>query len=167
MRGNARLVFTILLVLTAMSIFATSDALPQTVASHFGGNNLANGWMSRDGYVLFMLCFSLGVPLFMVLTIGWLPRFMPRLVNLPNRDYWLSEERRDEALAYLLEHAYRMGSVTLLFMLGLHLLVLDANQAHPARLAGGLLILLILLMLLFFAALGVWTLALLRRFRKP
>jgi Domain of unknown function (DUF1648) len=164
MRGNARLVFTLLLVLTAMSIFATSDALPQTVASHFGANGRANGWMSRDGYVLFMLCFSLGVPLFMVLTIGWLPRVMPRLINLPNRDYWLSGERRDEALGYLLAHAYRLGSVTLLFMLGLHLLVLDANTVQPPRLAGGLLV---LLMVLLFAALGLWTLALLRRFRRP
>ncbi len=164
MRSNARLVFTILLVLTAMSIFATSDALPQTVASHFGRSNLANGWMSRDGYVVFMLCFSLGVPLFVVVAIGWLPRVMPRLVNLPNREYWLSGERREEALDYLLEHAYRLGSVTLLFMLGVQLLVLDANKAQPPRLASGLLV---LLMVLLFAALGLWTLALLRRFRKP
>jgi hypothetical protein len=164
MRGNARLVFTILLVLTAMAIFATSDALPQTVASHFGASGRANGWMSRDGYVLFMLCFALGVPLFMVLTIGWLPRVMPRLINLPNRDYWLSGERRDEALDYLLEHAYRIGSLTLLFMLGVHLLVLDANEVRPPRLAGGLLA---LLLVLFLAALGIWTVALMRRFRKP
>jgi hypothetical protein len=164
MRGNARLVFTILLVLTAMSIFATSDALPQTVASHFGGNNLANGWMSRDGYVLFMLCFSLGVPLFVVLTVGWLPRAVPRMINLPNRDYWLSGERREEALDYLLEHGYRLGSIVLLFMLGIHLLVLDANMARPPRLAGGLLL---LLMVLLCAALGLWALALMRRFRRP
>jgi len=164
LRGKARLVFAILLVVTAMSIFATSDALPQTVASHFGGNNLANGWMSRDGYVVFMLCFALGVPLFLVLTIGGLPRAMPRLVNLPNREYWLSGERQKESLDYLLEHAYRLGSVTLLFALGVHLLVLDANTAQPPRLASGLLV---GLMALFFAALGLWALALMRRFRKP
>jgi len=156
--------FIAMVAVTAAMIAATSSGLPDPVATHFGGGGRANGWMSRDGYVVFMLCFALGVPLFLVLTIGGLPRAMPRLVNLPNREYWLSGERQKESLDYLLEHAYRLGSVTLLFALGVHLLVLDANAAQPPRLASGLLV---GLMALFFAALGLWALALMRRFRKP
>jgi len=139
-RGNAKLVFTILLVLTGMSIFATSDALPLRVAIRFGTNDLADGWMSRDRYLVFTLCVSLGVPLALVAALGWLPR-----------------------VDFLREHAYRLGSVALLFALGVHLLVLQANEAQPPRLASGLLVGLLALLV---AALAAWSLSLLRHVRK-
>ena len=140
MRGRSRLVFAILLVLTAMTLFATTDALPQVVATHFGANDLADGWMSRDRYLVFMLCFSLGLPLALVAALGWLPR-----------------------REVLRAHAYRLGSLALLLALGVQLLVLDANAARPPRLAGGLLG---ALLALFLAALALWGLFLVRGLRR-
>ena len=140
MGGRSRLVFAILLVLTAMTLAATTDALPQAVAMHFGANDLADGWMSRDRYLVFMLCFSLGLPLALVAALGWLPR------------------RR-----FLRGHAYRLGSLALLLALGVQLLVLEANAARPPRLAGGLLG---ALLLVFLAALALWGFVLARALRK-
>jgi uncharacterized membrane protein len=139
-RGRAGLVFAILLVLTAMTVFATSDALPPAVAAHFGTNDLANGWMSRDRYLVFMLCFCVGLPLALVAALGWLPR-RPALRT----------------------HAYRLGILMLLLALGVHLLVLEANAARPPRLASGLLG---ALLLAFLAALALWVMGLVRGLRK-
>ncbi len=140
MRGRSRLVFAILLVLTAMTLFATTYALPQAVATHFGANDLADGWMNRDRYLVFMLSFSLGLPLALVAALGWLPR-----------------------REVLRTHAYRLGSIALLLALGVHLLVLEANAARPPRLASGLLG---ALLALFLAALALWALFLVRGLRR-
>ena len=65
-----RVLFVALLVLGPAIIWATSGALPDRVATHFGHDGLANGWMSRDGYRAFMLALGTLVPLFVVLMAG-------------------------------------------------------------------------------------------------
>ena len=61
-------------VVASSYIVATTGALPDNVASHFGPGNAANGFMTRDGYLVFMLFFALVLPLFLAAMIGLLPR---------------------------------------------------------------------------------------------
>ena len=51
--------------------------------------------------------------------------------QLPNRDYWLAPQRRDESLDFLASHGYRLGRVLIVLMTGLHYLVLVANRTEP------------------------------------
>jgi uncharacterized membrane protein len=62
-------VFLILLVSAAVFIVATSGQLPSLVASHFDAAGRPNGFMSRGGYVRFMLCFAVGLPLVVVFVL--------------------------------------------------------------------------------------------------
>jgi len=80
---------------------ASSSHLPERVATHFDARGRPDGWMSRTEHLRFMAWFGLAFPLF-VPVIVYVIRFLPdRLLNLPNRDYWLAPGRRTETMAYL------------------------------------------------------------------
>lgn len=164
MPWSALLVLAGLILAAAWYVDATVALLPDLVATHFAGDGRANGWMTREGYRVFMLLFATLLPLFVVAMAGWLPRRFPTATNVPNRHYWMAPERREAALSFLAAHACWLGCLIVLFMLGIHTLLLQANRSVPARLPERA----------FFAALGgfalallVWILVLVRRFRRP
>ena len=129
-----------LVVLICLTVFAvafviyTTGYLPETVATHFGAGNQANGWMSRNSYLFFTLSFMIGVSTFVSFCVGTLPRKFPQWTNLPNRDYWLAAERRDESLAFLSAHGKRLGCLIVMMMLGMHYIILKANHVQPPTL---------------------------------
>ncbi len=153
-----------MLLSAAGFILATVPNLPENVASHFGVGGAANGYMSRDGYQIFMLLFTIGLPAFMVTVIGSLPARYTKWSNLPHKDYWFAPEQRADSLAYLRQHAYWFGSLMVFFAAALHALVLDANARTPPHLAE---VPFFVMMAVFLAGLSVWIVLLLRRFRKP
>ena len=87
------LFFALAIAVTA-TILATSGMLPERVASHFASGGAANGWMSREAYVLIVLAMATLLPLFIVAMMARLPRrnvdcgevrALPALVPAPRR----------------------------------------------------------------------------------
>ncbi len=159
----SRPLFILVLVISAVLIGVTTDRLPVQIASHFGAGGVPNGWMSRDGYLLFMLGFALGVPLVVVLSMAILPRRMVKGINIPNRDYWLDPSRREETLRYIEAHAYWLGSLIAAFIADMHLLLIQANASQPPHLPGPLFVTLLVGFLVTLATLMV---SLMLHFRK-
>ena len=60
MNSRSFIVFVCLVVAAAAFVFSIIDQLPETVATHYGASSRANGWMTRSGYLLFMMVFLLG-----------------------------------------------------------------------------------------------------------
>lgn len=72
--------------------------LPDKVASHFDSAGQPDGWMSKTNFVAMTLLIQFGLAAIM-LGIGWLIRVLPSsMINIPNKEYWLAEERRDQTL---------------------------------------------------------------------
>jgi uncharacterized membrane protein len=161
---SAYALFLAALVGTAAFVLATTPGLPDRVGTHFGPGGAADGWMTRDGYRLYMLAFVLLFVPFIVAMVGVLPRVFPRFVNLPNRDYWLAPERREATFAFLAGHACGFGVLTLALLAGVHWLLLDANRASSPHLATAPFV---ALLATFLVLLAVWMVALFRRFRAP
>jgi hypothetical protein len=157
------LLFVMLLIAVCGLVVGTSGALPVRVASHFDAAGFANGYMTRDGYRIFMLAFSVGVPLLVVALIGWLPRLAPNLINIPNRDYWLAPERREAALAALDASALWLGCLLTALAGAVHWLVIRANAVDPPKLENGPLL---TLLGAFVAGLVCGIVVLMQRFRK-
>jgi hypothetical protein len=151
------MLFVLLLLAADGFIVATTGQLGDRVATHFDHGNLANGWMSRDGYLLFTLTFSTVLPAFVVATVGWLPRIAARSVNIPNRDYWLSPVRRAATLDSIAARAFLLGSLLAVFIAGIHALILKANATLPAQLPARLFwMLLIAFLALFLTWIGAF-----------
>lgn len=79
---------------------AWSD-LPARMASHFGPSGAADRFMARGAFVGFMAAVFCGVALLLLFGVPALIRVVPGAINLPNRDYWLSPERRERTIATL------------------------------------------------------------------
>jgi uncharacterized membrane protein len=160
----ARVSFICLTAFAIVFVVYTGSYLPETVATHFGIDGEANGWMTRGGYLLFMLSFMLGVSSFVSLVVGTLPRKFPQWTNVPNRQYWLAAERRDESLNFLSAHGKRLGCLILMMMIGMHYTVLIANHLRPPTLPASTFSSIIIG---FALALVWWIVRLYRRFAKP
>lgn len=140
---------------------ATYARLPERIASHFGANGVANGWMSRDGYVWFMVGIVTLVSVTMLAAFGSI-RYLPSaLVNIPRREYWLAPERRDDTARTLMRSGLLMVGLNSLFFLAIHLLVVAANESQPPRLSNAVWAMLAA----FLATTGVITLRLIWRFK--
>lgn len=162
MRHLQPAVFAVAMLATAAFVIATTPALPPRVATHFGPAGLADGWMTRDGYRLFMLFFIAVLPLGIVAAMGWLPRVRPGWINIPNREHWLAPERRDETVVYLRAHACWLGVLMEALIAAIHYALLAANAASPPRLSTPLFV---ALLVGFLVGLGLWIAALYRRLR--
>jgi serine/threonine-protein kinase len=156
-------VLAVLIALAALLIALTTDRLPERVATHFGFDNAANAWMSRDVYQLFMLAFAVFFPLLIVGLVAGLPRLFPNQVNIPNKSYWLAPERRAESLEFLSAHGFRLGWLIVALSASLHLVILRANALVPPKLPGTAFVTVLAATLVGIAA---WIFALYARFRK-
>ncbi len=162
MRHLPPALFLLAVLAAAAFVVATTPALPPRVATHFGPAGLADGWMTRDGYRLFMLFLIVVLPLGIVAAVGLLPRVRPGWINIPNRKHWLAPERRGETVSYMLAHACWLGVLMEALIAALHYALLAANAQSPPRLSTPLFV---ALLVGFLAGLGLWIAALYRRFR--
>jgi uncharacterized membrane protein len=90
-----------LLSFGALRVVLVWPDLPRRMASHFGPSGAADGFMSRDGFVTVMALVGV-LPVLLSTALPALIRHMPSdVINMPNRDYWLSPERRERSLSRL------------------------------------------------------------------
>ncbi|HXY53642.1 MAG TPA: DUF1648 domain-containing protein [Nitrospirota bacterium] len=117
MRNISRIIFTIALLLCIGQAFYYYPLLPNRVASHFGASGLPNAWSDKETFLkiyLFIVAF-IGV-LFSI--TGVVVRKLPdSMINLPNKDYWLSLGHRQETTDFLARQFHWFGSATLLLLL--------------------------------------------------
>ncbi len=126
--------FFLILVAAAAFVWLTGDALPATVASHFGPGGAATGFMPKQAYLVFMLAFVVGVPLLLALSARLVHVLPPRLINLPHRQYWLAPPRRQATLDTLSAMSVQFALVLAVFLCFVHWLVVRANAVRPPSL---------------------------------
>jgi uncharacterized membrane protein len=144
-------------------VAGTVSILPDKVASHFGGSGEPDGWMSKSGFLTFMVLFGLGMPLLVTALTGactFLPRWM---VNLPNKDYWLSPAMQSGTRWYLVGQALWLDCLLVLMIGAIHYLTVVAHRSDPVRLPmTAFYVVLAVFLLLVFA----WSWLVVRRFKR-
>ncbi len=159
-----RLIFILMFVANVAETLVSLAVLPDTVAIHFGADGVANGW--APNYVNALLMTGTHVFLFLVLffsahLVAVLP---PQLINLPNKEYWLSPANRKRTQEKIKRFMWQMGVAIFAFFFLIGLLTIQANLVKPVRLN----------LWVFFPALGLfllytigWTISIYRAFRLP
>lgn len=126
-------------VLTYMALVLyvnfTNPQLPERVATHFGANGMANGWMTRHGHITFTTLVPLGLLAFLAL-VFWLITLNPQSLNIPHRDYWIAPERRRATFCILAGQNLILSAIVTLFLASIHWSILTANLATPPKLSG-------------------------------
>ncbi|ATC64334.1 hypothetical protein CMV30_10415 [Nibricoccus aquaticus] len=155
--------FLLLNALHLLWIFSTADELPATVASHFGMNGRADGYMSKSGYLAFTGLFPLGLGLLFQGAALLMRRLPDEYINIPHRAIWLSPDRRPQLIAILQSWLATLSCALVLFFAQLHTLTLLAHRLHPIRLPDIALFTLIG----FPSLLMLWAIGLLMRLAEP
>jgi uncharacterized protein DUF1648 len=145
-------------------IYYTSQSMPEMIASHFNSAGVPTGFVPRHVYFMGMLVVILVAPLLLVI----LPRLAMRnpnvRINVPNREYWLTPERRPYTVNVICQQSTRFASMLMLFLCYAHWLVVHANASMPPSLSSGWL----LAGLVVFMGLTVrWAFGLIAHFRVP
>jgi uncharacterized membrane protein len=160
----AHLVLLLLLGAVGLQTVYYYPQLPETVASHFSGSGTPNGWSSRQeffgiywGMVVVMLLVLYGLPL--------LYRRFPKISsNIPNKEYWMAPERREETFAFLSARMHWFANATIVFLIStMQLVILTNFDAQPNLPAGQ-----VWTLTGFFLSFTVgWMIHLYYRFAKP
>ena len=126
--------FILLLAVAAIFEIRTTPDLPPLVASHFDYANQANGFMSRDGYLRFMLIMTVGLPLGLVTLLAAMYSRAPYL-KIPNAEYWLNPARMAQTRERLTIHTVWLGCLLVTSMAYVHWMLVDANHVQPPLLS--------------------------------
>lgn len=138
-------------------------SLPDVMASHFDGAGNPDRWMTKPVFFVFEAV-VLGLMLFVFLALPKLTAKAPKKwVNLPNKDYWLADERCDETYKILAEYNNWFCVGLILLFIAVNHFVFQANIEKTPLPTAAMWIVLIT----FFLFIIIWTILLLYRFRKP
>lgn len=162
MRLSRILIILLLGVLFAQTVVYYS-VLPEIMASHFDGSGNPDGWMTKR----FFFGFEATLLLFLLFIFTALPALLRRTpnrwINLPNKDYWLSADRRSETLAAVGRYHDWVSIALILLFITVNQLVFQANLNQTPLSTGSVL----LVLLLFFAFISGWIFLFVKRFNKP
>jgi uncharacterized membrane protein len=137
--------------------------LPERVASHFGPNGVADGWMPKEAFAIFYVALMA----FMAAIFGGISallRHTPNdLINLPNKEYWLAPERREETIRGITESMASFGVATTVLLIAVMQSVILANINGTIRLGNVVGYYLVA----YLAYTLIWTVNLIRRYSVP
>ena len=158
----SRLAKVALLMFAALQTIYYYNRLPDKIASHFVGGGRPDRWTSKPAlfftywiWLAMVLVISIGIPALIVR----LPR---RLINLPRKDYWLSEEVYPETIRLLRIHFHWLGVILMALQVGVFQMIFQANLSQEPVLSGWF----IAILAGFALALLVWIIRFTTRFRQ-
>ncbi len=134
----AGILWLVSLVIFLGALVLTAPLLPERMATHFGTSGVANGWMPRSRHLVLFGFFGLGISSFVVGLLYVVRFFPPGLLNVPHPEYWRSPEHYRKACDGLFHHALWLGTWMVLWGIGIHALIVEANRQAPPHLDGGL-----------------------------
>lgn len=119
--------FCLMVVLGVLQCVHVYSQLPAVMASHFTGRGIPNGWQPKPAFFFLIGVVMLlsAIPAFIV--PRGLPTMPPEKINLPNKDYWLAPERREETWRFFSVQMAWWGCALLFLLLYAMTLAINAN----------------------------------------
>jgi uncharacterized membrane protein len=137
--------------------------MPERMASHFGAGGQADGWSGKDEFFVVMgVMLTVMAGMFGGLALA-IPSLPVGLVNIPNREHYLSPENRERTYGIIVSFMLWFGAATTAFMILIADQTFRANLEEPHRLDDGFMIGLVAYLVFTVVA----TIVLILRFRKP
>jgi uncharacterized membrane protein len=157
-------IFVALLFVAAAQYAYYSRRLPEVVASHFGARGAANAWQTRTAFIAMELLIVV-VAAVLTFAVSRMIAAMPAsLINLPNKQFWLDPQRREQTMSYLRAQFAWFGCALLAFLLFVMELAFRANLQTPPHLDSSAFV---PALLVFLASTGIWSMRLILHFTRP
>jgi uncharacterized membrane protein len=132
-----------LAVIATVQIILQLPVLPTPFAQTFNASGKAVGWGTPHEFVIINL-FIVAIIVAVALVLpGFMGKRSKLRWRLPNRDYWLAPERLPSTIEHLKRQFLWHGVMTLLLLMAVFQLVVDANLKQPPHLDSTRLLILI------------------------
>ncbi len=129
MKRFAQLLLASALLVSACQFVIYVPRMPEQVASHFDGAGTPNGLMSRNSFATFLAMLTFGMPL-LIATVSQVAKRLPKeMINLPNKEYWLADERRVSSLEFTQNSLTMIAGLTACLFVLVNQLTFQANLA--------------------------------------
>lgn len=110
-------VFTLLCAACVWHALSYYHLLPETVAHHFGASGQPDAWGSKTSFLaIYLFVVALMAAMFFAINLA-LPNIPYALINLPNKEFWLAPERRQQTMDSMIAAFFWFGSITLILLL--------------------------------------------------
>jgi len=97
----SKLCFVLLALYAAIHFSLYYPQLPDVVQSHFNAQGAPNGWQTKAVFFFFFLGATV-LATIIAFAVPAIIRSVPaEVINLPNKNYWLSPERRTASFEFL------------------------------------------------------------------
>lgn len=127
-------VFVFLCITCAIHAIYFYPSLPDQVAHHFDKSGKPDSWGSKREFIIIYFI-TIGIIAITFLSIRFFCSKLPNsLISLPDKDYWLSPERRVKTLDYIASSTLWLGSATLTLLLYVFHQSFQFNLGHVAKL---------------------------------
>lgn len=127
MKNKSMIVMTISYLVSIIQSLYYFPRLPQNVAVHFGGTGVANNWSNRQFLIIFdMAIITVLFAMFIAITL-LIKNIPSEMINLPDKNYWLSGEKREKTLATIQNILSEFGSATIILLLIIFEIVYRTN----------------------------------------
>lgn len=143
-------------------IAAYYEKLPEIVAIHFDIEGKADGMASKQVFIMFYIALVALLSLSFCGLAALLPKVPPAFINMPNKDYWLAEERKKESLAKIMRQMFWMNNITILFVIFVMEIIFQTNLTKTNQLNIDFFIILIIYIIFNIA----WVVNFYRAFKK-
>jgi uncharacterized membrane protein len=162
--GLSRAAILLFLLLAVVQFLYFTPLLPDQVATHFDATGQPDDWSSKQMFMAGNLIFAGGMAAMFLGLTSLVKKLPDEWINMPNKDYWLAPERRDQTLASLQSQMEWLSAITVALLVGIAQITIDANLAGKPLNDGQFWILFGVYML----AVVVWLVRLLRwAYAKP
>jgi uncharacterized membrane protein len=139
------------------------QSLPIRVASHFGLDGMADGWMMKGEYALAMVAVAAAWTVIMLL-FDFLVYILPvTTLNVPNAAYWKQPENQPTLRRKTSSFLCELGIYVIVLLAFVNYSVLQANKKNPPRLDEYENIAIII----FFVLIALWLVRMFLAFRVP
>lgn len=163
---SAKFLTRLLILITLINvvfIIIEHSQLPDQVASHFSLSGKPDSYMNRDSFTALKLFIFLMIPATFI-GVNYLIGISPKsMINLPNRNYWLSDERKAETLDAIKIRLLALAIITQLFMTFVFRNVHDFNTEAGHSIE----IMPVGILIIYFIFIGFVIAEMYYRFRKP
>lgn len=127
MKNKSMIIMIISYLVSIIQSLYYLPRLPQNVAVHFGGTGAANNWGNRQ----FLITFDLAVitvifAMFITITL-LIKHISSEMINLPDKNYWLSGEKKEKTLTIIQNILSEFGLATIILLLIIFEIVYRTN----------------------------------------
>lgn len=157
----AKAILFLLIGIFAAQIFYYYPNLPEIVATHFDGKGQANGFMTKQNFVIFEFVFLLLIIGEFALLPYLIEKMPDSLLNLPNKAYWLAEERRAETFMKIRRYFQWFSILLLTLFIAVNQMVFRANLIRENLPS----VVMWLILIVFFVFVIFWLIKFISQFR--